>query len=71
MSSSEITCDQQKARCSCILPPEHQGDHECECGGRWDRDGVPTRMPYRYSGGPMDGMPFMPGVLFNMMEGLE
>lgn len=40
----EIICGATEADCHCVLPPDHEGAHECDagtCGGSWyyDDDG--------------------------------
>jgi len=35
MEKREITCNEKAAECVCVLPPDHQSAHECECGGQW------------------------------------
>ena len=40
-------CSSHLAQCVCNLPYGHEGDHECLCGGAWDRDGQPTVWPGR------------------------
>lgn len=34
----DVVCDTREAECRCVLPPNHDGPHECDpaiCGGSW------------------------------------
>lgn len=43
--TGEVLCGEAKAFCSCKEPAGHDTDHGCACGGRWDHEGIPTRLP--------------------------
>jgi hypothetical protein len=40
-----VDCFSFKARCECILPLGHEGNHACDCGGEWDQDGHAQALP--------------------------
>lgn len=46
---TEHICGTKEAWCVCGLPPEHDGPHECKCGGSWTFDAngyfVPVALP--------------------------
>lgn len=57
--TNAIVCGTREAGCICVLAPEHDGPHECDCGGRWtfDETGnfVAVRWPQRFMEGPLTG----------------
>jgi len=47
-----VLCADNKASCFCIREAGHDGDHECNCGGSWDRDGEVVAFPEMVFVGP-------------------
>jgi hypothetical protein len=31
----DVICGEREASCFCSLDPNHDGPHECSCGGSW------------------------------------
>jgi hypothetical protein len=54
-------CGLEEARCICRLPRDHDGPHECECGGSWSFTAEGTfrveSYPQVFVGGVLDGFP--------------
>lgn len=43
--TGEVLCGDAYAFCHCKESAGHDIDHGCACGGRWDHEGIPTRLP--------------------------
>jgi hypothetical protein len=44
-------CTATEAACICTHPPDHDGPHECDCGGKWTYAADGALEPVLYPGG--------------------
>lgn len=44
-------CHSYLSNCQCALGVKHEDDHACVCGGEWNHQGRPTKLPQFFEDG--------------------